>query len=320
MLSVTRTIGVLGLVLLVFSISAYAGRKEVIEKTFDIKESVRINTVSGDCIVKQGDVDKIHVHLVHTYRPDGSFEPEFEERGKVLRLSENHYESNSGRSVWTITVPAETRIRFSTASGDFEAVGMNGDLNAETASGDMAIENCTGRFDCETASGELFALDCKGEFEFSSASGDVRIENCNGTFNLESASGDVEIDDSEGEFEAGVASGNVDVEAVVITAASSFETASGDVDVILGASSEYDLVLSTASGSATLDYDGHPISGSFEFVARERRGRIVAPFDFDDEDEFERWGQDYVRKSFKRGSDGPMIAIETASGRAELIE
>jgi hypothetical protein len=50
------------------------------------------------------------------------------------------------------------------------------------------------------------------------------------------------------------------------------------------------------------------------------RGRIVAPFDFDDEEEFERWGQDYARKSFKRGNDGPMIAIETASGRAELKE
>ena len=92
------------------------------------------------------------------------------------------------------------------------------------------------------------------------------------------------------------------------------------MDVVLGASSEYDLVLSTASGSATLDYDGHPINGSFEFLARMRRGRIVAPFEFDDEEEFERWDQAFVRKSFKRGNDGPMIAIETASGRAELIE
>lgn len=320
MSSVTRTIGILGLVMLVLSMSAFAGRKEVVEKTFDAKESVRISTISGDCIIKQGDVDKIHVHLVYTYRPSGSFEPEFEERGKVLRLSENHYESNSGNSVWTITVPAETRIRFSTASGDFEAVGMTGDLKAATASGDMVIEDCTGRFDFETASGDLMATDCKGEFEFSSASGDITIDDCSGTFELESASGDVEIEDCEGEFEAGVASGDIEVEGVVITAPSSFETASGDVDVVLGASSEYDLVLSTASGSATLDYSGHPINGSFEFLARVRRGRIVAPFDFDKEEEFERWGDDYVRKSFKRGSDGPLIAIETSSGRAKLIE
>lgn len=320
MSSVTRTISILGLFLLVFSMSAFAGREEVVDKEFDLKETVRINTVSGDCIIKQADVDKIHVHLVHTYRPDGSFEPEFEERGKVLRLSENHYESNRGRSVWTITVPADTRIRFSTASGDFEATGMNGDLKAETASGSMVIESCTGRFDFETASGDLLATDCKGEFEFSSASGRVTVENCSGAFELESASGDVEIENCEGEFEAGVASGDIEVEGVVITAASSFETASGDVDVVLGASSEYDLVLSTASGSATLDYDGHPINGSFEFEARVRRGRIVAPFDFDKEEEFERWDQAYVRKSFKHGSDGPLIAIETASGKARLIE
>lgn len=320
MWSATKTIGIIGLVLLVLSMSALAARKEVVEKTFDVKESVRINTVSGDCIIKQGDVDKIHVHLIHTYRPSGSFEPEFEERGKVLRLSENHYESNSGSSVWTITVPADTRIRFSTASGDFEADGLKGNLDAETASGDMLMENCTGRFDFETASGSILVENCEGEFEFSSASGDISIENCNGTFELESASGNVEIEDCEGEFEASVASGDVEAEGVVITAASSFETASGDVDVVLGASSEYDLVLSTASGSATLDYDGHPINGSFEFEAGGRRGRIVAPFDFDKEEEFERWGEDYVRKSFKHGSDGPLIAIETASGKARLIE
>ena len=319
MSSLTKTVGISVLVLLVLSMSAFAGRKEVIDKEFDLKETVRIHTVSGDCIIRQGDVDKIQVHLVYTYRPDGSFEPEFEERGKVLRLSENHYESNRGSSIWTITVPAETRIRFSTASGDFEAEGMTGNLDAETASGDMIIENCAGRFDFETASGNLRAIDCKGEFEFSSASGDVTIENCNGIFELESASGDVEIENCEGEFDAGVASGDVEVEGVIVTAASTFETASGDVDVALGSSSEFDLVLSTASGSATLDYSGHPVKGSFEFVARVRRGRIVAPFEFDIEEEFERWDQDYMRKSFRRG-EGPMIAIETASGRAELIE
>lgn len=215
--------GILVLALLVLSMSALAGRKEVVDKTFDAKESVRINTVSGDCIIKQGDVDKIQIHLVYTYRPGGSFEPEFEERGKVLRLSENHYESNSGSSVWTTTVPAETRICFSTASGDFEAIGVTGNLKAETASGDMVIEDCTGRFDFETASGSILVENCDGEFEFSSASGDVSIENCKGSFELESASGDIEIENSEGEFEVGV-------DDVVITAASSFETASGDVD------------------------------------------------------------------------------------------
>lgn len=319
MLSVTKTAGTLVLVLLVLSMSAFAGRKEVVEKEFDLKETVRINTISGDCIVQRGDVDKIKVHLVYTYRPDGSFEPEFEERGKVLRLSENHHKSNSGSSVWTITVPAETRIRFSTASGAFQADGIKGNIDAETASGDMLMENCTGRFDFETASGAILVEHCQGEFEFSTASGNISIENCEGSFELESASGDIQVENSEGEFEAGTASGDVDVDGVVITAASSFETASGDVDVVLGAGSEYDLVLSSASGSATLDYNGHPINGSFEFLARVRRGRIVAPFEFDDEEEFEQWDQAYVRKSFKRG-DGPMIAIETSSGRAKLIE
>ena len=320
MSSLTKVIVVTGLLVVALCLNVFAGRKEVVEKTFDATESVRINTVSGDCIIKQGDGDKIHVHLVYNYSPRGSFEPEFEERSRVLRLSENHYESNNGRSVWTITVPAETRVRFSTASGDFEAGDLKADISVETASGDILLDNCTGNLDVEVASGDITAEGCGGEFEFSTASGDVAIRNCTGEFELQTASGDIEVDDCEGEFDLGVASGDIDAVGVTLNNPSSFETASGDVEVALAVTAEHDLVISTASGSATLDYNGNPIEGQFELTARLRRGRITAPFDFDDEEEYERWGQDYVRKSFRRGSDSPLVAIETASGRATLKE
>ncbi|MCK4462321.1 MAG: DUF4097 family beta strand repeat protein [candidate division Zixibacteria bacterium] len=320
MSSLAKVIVVTGLLVVTLCLNVFAGRKEVVEKTFDAKESIRINTVSGDCIIKQGNDNKIHVHLVYSYSPRGSFEPKFEERSRVLRLSENHYESNSGSSVWTITIPAETRVRFRTASGDFEAADLKADIDIETASGDILLENCTGHFEVEAASGDITAEKCRGEFEFSTASGDVAIQNCTGEFELQTASGDIEVDDCEGEFDLAVASGDIEASGITVNNSSSFAAASGDVEVTLAVSAEHDLIISTASGSVTLDYNGNPIEGQFEFTARLRRGRITAPFDFDDEEEFERWGQDYVRKSFTRGSDSPLIAIETASGRATLKE
>jgi len=304
----------------VFGLSGSAAREEVVDKTFDARETVRINTVSGDCMVKQGTDDKIHVHLVYSYSPQGSFEPEFQERGRALRLSENHYESNSGSSQWTVTVPADTRVRFSTASGDFEASGLTGDISVETASGDIVVEGCTGRLDFESASGDISADNCQGELEFNTASGDITLDDCSGEYDIETASGDIEIDGGEGEFDLSAASGDIEADNITLTASGSFEAASGDVEISLAKSAQYDLVVSSASGSATLDYNGHPIKGQFEFTARLRRGKIVAPFDFDDEEEFERWGQDYVRKSFSRDGDSPFVVIETGSGRAELIE
>jgi len=320
MSSYARTIGGLLVVIAALALTASAGGREVVEKTFDAAESIRVNTVSGDCIIKQGDDDKIHVYLVYSYSPRGSFEPEFEERSRVLRLSENHYESNSGSSVWTITVPAETQVRFSTASGDFEASGLAADISVETASGDIRIEDCTGEFDLETASGDITTDECRGEFDLNTASGDITFTHCEGESQLNAASGDIEIEECRGGFDAQVASGDILAVGITLTDRSDFGTASGDVEVQLAASAEYDLVVSTTSGSAMIDFNGNPVKGQFEFTARLRRGRIVAPFDFDSEEEFERWGQDYVRKSFTRGGDSPFIAIETASGRAVLKE
>jgi len=97
----------------------------------------------------------------------------------------------------------------------------------------------------EVASGDITAEGCRGEFEFSTASGDVDIRNCTGEFELQTASGDIEVDDCEGEFNLGVASGDIDAVGVTLNNPSSFETASGDVDIALDASAEHDLVIST---------------------------------------------------------------------------
>lgn len=288
--------------LLLGSLSAVAGPRSEEVRSFDGIEVIRINTISGDCIVRKSATDQVEVEVIWSYRPRDSFEPKFRERGKVLRLNEDMYGSNSGRSTWTLTVPDGIEIRFSTASGDMELVGLSGEFSAETASGDIQAE------------------DCKGEFDLSSASGDVDLIGCEGMFHVSTASGDIETSSCQGEFELSTASGTVEADGVVINEASSFSTASGRVRVTLAETSEYDLRVSTASGRATLDYGGNPVKGYFEFTSRDRNGRIVSPFDFDDEESFRRWGDRYVRKWFTRETDSPQIFIETASGKAVLRE
>jgi hypothetical protein len=92
------------------------------------------------------------------------------------------------------------------------------------------------------------------------------------------------------------------------------------VRVILAESAQHDLALASVSGEAVLDFDGHPVGGHFEFTARVDKGRIVSPFAFDREEEFTQSGNRYWRKSFARDGDAPRVAIDTASGRAELKE
>ena len=310
---------VLGLALMLNGTLLLAQAEKELHKTYEAKKSVRIKTVSGDCVVKSGVAGKILVDLVYSVEPEGAFEPEISESGTSLRIRERWYGSSSrGRVTWTVTAPPETEIEFSTASGDLSVNGLTKSIDASTASGDVTLENTKGEYDISTASGEVIIEGAQGEFDISTASGDVEGYQLQGEFDLSTASGDIEISDSQGMFDMSCASGGVEASNVVIEEESSFSTASGEVYVKLGKTSDYDLDLSSASGRATLDYNGNAIKGSFEFTAKKRRGRIESPISFDHEEEYERYDQIYMRKTFTQGGTIPKIIISTASGRAIL--
>jgi DUF4097 and DUF4098 domain-containing protein YvlB len=304
--------------LLFLAASVLAGRRHEETRTFPAKELVEVNTVSGDLVVKVGEGDEIIVELEHSVRPADNYQPRFRERTYALELSERFYGSTNGGSYWTVTVPKETRIRFSTASGDLTVDGLVGDVNADLASGDIDVFNCNGDFDLNTASGSIEFDSCGGIFDLNTASGNIRISRCVGEFDLSVASGSIRARECRGDFDLSTASGSVRASDIVIEGRSNFSSASGSAYVTLAESSDFDLVVSSASGKAILDYDGNPIKGFFEFIARDRYGRIDAPFDFEDEDEFRRHGDWYIRKTFAMDGETPEIRVETASGMAAL--
>jgi len=281
--------------------TGFAQKEEKFHKEFDKKESVMISTVSGDCIIKQSSSDKIILDVVYSVRPSKFFEPDISERGNSLKIKERWSgSSSSGKVTWTLAVPPETEVEFSTASGDLSVEGVNNKIEANTASGDIEIENTTGDLDCNTASG------------------DIKVKNAQGEMELNTASGEVDVKNSKGVFELSCASGDIDASNITIKEESSFSTASGDVEVKLAKSSDYDLELSAASGDVTLDYNGNQIKGFFEFTAKKRRGRISSPISFDSEEEFGRNGNEYVRKSFTKDGSNPKIYLETSSGTVKL--
>lgn len=247
-------------------VSASPAPNYTITKKFGKKELVRIQTVSGDCVVRRGIGDEIEVMVVNGYSPRGSFQPEFRVRGNTLRVYERIYSSNHGSATWTLIVPQGTEIEFSSASGCLTVYGLEGDFRANTASGDVQIEKCRGKFKLSTASG------------------------------------------------------NVDATGVVINGESVISSASGTVNIELSKGIEHDLHVGSASGRVIVDYCGNPIRGYFEFTAKVRQGHIVSPFQFEVEEKFHKHGDLYVRKVFKKGSEGPNVTIGTASGRVVLRE
>ena len=296
---ISITVYVATALIILFAVSQ-ATADEQVTKSFPKKDRIVIETVSGNCLIMKGESDKIDVEVVYDYDPEDSYEPRMKESTSTLRLSEKMYESNSGSSSWTVTVPDDVDVDFSSASGSFTVQDLKGEFSVSTASGDVELDNCSGQFKLSSASGHVFLINCQGDFDVSSASGDVKAEDCEGRFELSSASGDV------------------NVRKVTVSEESNFSSASGDAYVIVAATPQVDFEVSSASGSATLDYDGNPIKGQFEFRAKAHGGDIECPFAFDTEETIRRHGERYLVKTATKDTDTPQISIGTSSGRAEL--
>jgi hypothetical protein len=175
--------------------------------------------------------------------------------------------------------------------------------------------------DFQTSSGGVIIKDFTGDFSGSTGSGAVEIRDCSGTFNVRTASGNIQVNDSKGVFQLTSRSGAVSAYDVILDDESEFSSKSGDVTVRLSKPPEFDLTVLSASGDATLDYNGGEIRGYFEMSALKDRDYIVCPFGFDDE-WYERMGgpgtSQKVTKAFTKESDTPEIKIAAISGRAVL--
>lgn len=133
-----------------------------------------------------------------------------------------------------------------------------------------------------------------------------------------SASGGINIEGITGKIQVNTASGNINAEGISILADSKFNSSSGSVQIMFDESPKFDVLASSASGNATIDFNGNPVSGNIEMKSRTEIGKIICPYAFDVEKEELIGNQRYVVKSFNAEQDAPTIKIYTASGKAVL--
>jgi DUF4097 and DUF4098 domain-containing protein YvlB len=161
--------------------------------TFQNIEVIDLSTVSGDCVIEQVDGDEITVRIEEQVEPAGCLETSYDLDDDQLNMNEEFIcRSSRGSVVWYLSVPSGTEIRFSTASGDLEVSGLEGDIYFNSASGDASLKSCSGEYNFNTASGDVDLRQSEGDFWVSTASGDIHVEDCDGEFQLASASGDID--------------------------------------------------------------------------------------------------------------------------------
>jgi hypothetical protein len=197
---------------------------------------------------------------------------------------------------WIINVPDGTYIRCHGSSGDFKVRDFNGYFKANYGAGSFVFDNVDGNIEMSLATLYSKIHNSKGSFKLSSAAASIR------------ATG------------------------LTITGNSSFSTGMGIIKISLARPPESDLYVGSSFNRAQVRFNGHPVTGYFEFIAMADEGRIISPYRFDKEEIFmddiknyrnsSDFGKksEYKRNSFTRGNSKPKITLKTVTGIAQLTK
>jgi len=312
MKTIKQNAALVGLILLV----SFAVNAQQINQTFTGIEDIEISTASSNCILQKGSGDQVTVKLEHTY--GDNFKPTVEKSGSTLRIREHRDGSENGQGTWTLSIPDGLELDFNTGSGDFQASDLELELELNAGSGDYTLHNMSGEIETNAGSGDLELEGFDGELSVNTGSGDIQVSQASGEVALNCGSGDISIDQIQGEIAANVGSGDIEAVSVILADESSFNSGSGDVMVSLSQSPEHDISVNSGSGDAVLDFNGNEINGLVVMTADKEKGKIHAPFPFDQEEEIDNGGNTTIKKTARLGDASVEIRVSTGSGEARI--
>jgi len=194
-----------------------------------------VQTRSGDVTVRTGDGDTIDVVLTvrgeaHRHLLEHAV-VEFDTTTHRLTVSSTSNASLDSLRGWkslvkskswfdlggadvdvTVSVPKNSSVDVSTASGDVRLGGSLSDVKVSSASGDVELADDVDSLEVKTASGDVSAKQVRRSLECRSASGDVHCAGAAASTVITTASGDVVIKAvAPGEITVRAVSGDVKV-------------------------------------------------------------------------------------------------------------
>lgn len=190
---------------------------------------------------------------------------------------------------YELTVPANTKLRGDSGSGDIRINGIAGPLTARSGSGTVDATDIGGSTKISTGSGDIRLRNIKGSVSAETGSGTINANGVEGMFDGQTGSGDITMSQTApGTVRATTGSGTVRLTNVV--GGATVSTGSGDISI----SGEARAGWETHSGSGTIhistpktanfDIDAHASSGSVKvgrpvtmegtFKANKVRGRV----------------------------------------------
>lgn len=303
-------------------IIAQAATEGSFERTLNVTGAVdlEVTSGSGNINVRSVNASTVHVRGLIRARDDWKLKaeekvryleshPPIEQTGNVIRIGriENRDYAQNVSISYELDVPADTRLKaksgsgnvtagglsgavdLSTGSGNVKAGNLGGEVHAETGSGNIDIDTVRGGGEVRTGSGNIQALGVGGPLKARTGSGSVRIEQAAaGDVDTEAGSGDIVVSGVRGALRAHTGSGGIDAGGDP-SGLWSLHAGSGSVKVRLKPNAAFDLNAHTSSGRVTLD---HPVTVTGTVSPKDLKGKV-------------------------RGG-GPLIEVTTGSGDVHI--
>lgn len=229
---------------------------------------LQVLTHSGDVTVQAGAAGSVSISAKIHSGNSGVFEifggavsdkairdieqnPPVRQTGNMIKIDYPPYKNVS--IDYEITVPADTRLKVETGSGNQTVRGLKGGSTLHAGSGDLRLDDLNGAVHVDTGSGNIVGNSLAGSFEARAGSGDIKLDlTGSSTVRAHTGSGNIQLRGVNGGLFAETGSGDIVTEGRV-AGDWSVHTGSGDVTVRLPANSSYEVDLSTSSGSLTVN-------------------------------------------------------------------
>ncbi|HYD54205.1 MAG TPA: DUF4097 family beta strand repeat-containing protein [Gemmatimonadaceae bacterium] len=218
---------------------------------FAARGSGEITVPGGDIIVRAWNEPRVRVRAAA-------------ERGDVRLEGSSGFFSlglrgSYGRSTdarFEVTVPAGTRIRAVTQSGDISIVGTRGEVEASTQSGDVEVAEANERVAVNLLSGDVTMRRITGDVRVSAVSGDVELAESSGDVEIATVSGEIDLRGvTSRRVRAKSTSGDVSYDGSIDPSGRyDLGSHSGEVDVFLAQAVSAQITVSTYSGGIESDF------------------------------------------------------------------
>jgi hypothetical protein len=299
---------------------AFAASEGHFDRTLTVTGAVDLDvqTGSGEITLRTGDSTKVEIHARIHGSGWGEVEqriheiennPPIEQSGNTIRIGhiENHDWKRNISISYELIVPAQTKLRSESGSGDQKVEGIGGPADMNSGSGSLHVKNIGNEVRVRTGSGDVELETIHGSVRASAGSGTIHATGIAGGLTASSGSGNVKLEQTAaGDVDISTGSGDVEIKGVKggakVSTGSGSITAQGDPTG--------DWRLHSGSGSVRVNF---PSQAAFNLVARSSSGNIETSH------EISVQGNISPRElRGKVGAGGPLVELSTSSGSIEI--